>query len=528
MPGEGGGLVSRKFRPIMRPANPSSCIRVRMLVYRRPCAARLRTRCSALVSNSSRNEEEEKRLSSLVRWMTANGAKGLDPSDPNTKVGVFMQGPSDRGIVASKNVKAGQVLFQVPVKLGIIDDEEADGYPWSVRLAAKILRLKAEGDTCPWADYVNVLPDRVYNATSPDFGYEDDEAICNAEAREEAHFSRWIASSNFKRLVEDAGMLPEGTSEEAFCDAMTVVHSRTFSIPAKDRPSGLARLLMPGVDLLNHSGDVDINMNDGSLSEIECIPTDACRWDLVPKIGGEYQMVISAVRDIIQGEEVTLSYGERSNDDFFVHYGFVPPRNVHDAVRLHESLASAAAWSVERIHELGTAAPADGLIALYETLCDEHGNDGHVDTKHMEFADSERTTKLKRRISLQSNGRVDERFALVLEKIHAYISQYDHVGTKEEFIREHVSQRAFEVLSEQRCDLLSDLERLVSAMPDDELHDFRTILRTYKERITASPWRSKLEERRSATTLADTDNLTILVFRAYKSCILWDCLLSSS
>ena len=51
-------------------------------------------------------------------------------------------------------------------------------------------------------------------------------------------FSRWIASSNFKRLVEDAGMLPEGTSEEAFCDAMTVVHSRTFSIPAKDRPSG--------------------------------------------------------------------------------------------------------------------------------------------------------------------------------------------------------------------------------------------------------------------------------------------------
>ena len=43
------------------------------------------------------------------------------------------------------------MLFQVPVKLGIIDDEEAHGYPWSVRLAAKILRLKAEGDTCPWA-----------------------------------------------------------------------------------------------------------------------------------------------------------------------------------------------------------------------------------------------------------------------------------------------------------------------------------------------------------------------------------------
>ena len=80
-----------------------------------------------------------------------------------------------------------------------------------------------------------------------------------------------------------------------------------------------------------------------------------------------------------------------------------------------------------------------------------------------------------------------------------------------------------------RCDVLSDLERLVSAMPDDELHDFRTMHRTYKDRIMASPWWSKLRESRSrnATTMADTANLTTIVFRVYKSCILWDCLLSS-
>ena len=465
----------------------------------------------------------------MVLWLTANGAKGFDPADANTKVGVFVAGPSDRGIIATKHVKAGEILFQVPVKLGIIDDAETDDYPWSVRLAAKILRLEAESDACPWAEYVSVLPGRVYNATSPDFGYEDDEAICNAEAREEAHFSRWIATSNFKRLIENGGMLPEGTTEEAFCDAMTVVHSRTFSIPAKDRPSGLARLLMPGVDLLNHSGDVDLNMNDGRKSDIELIATDGCRWDLVAKIGGEYQMVVSAVRDIVQGEEVTLSYGERSNDDFFVHYGFVPPRNVHDTVRIHDSPSSAAAWSVERIHEMGTAAPAEGLIKLYETLCEEHGEDGNVDTQHMEFADSERTIKLKRKLSLQSNGRVDERVAVILEKIYAYISQYDDVGSKEEFIREQVSHRAFEVLADMRCDVLSDLERLVSAMPDDELHDFRTMHRTYEDRILASPWWSKLQERRAtkATTMADTDNLAAIIFRSYKSCILWDCLLSS-
>ena len=507
---------------MLQHVNPFTTISVRRHAYRGTSAGRLRTRCRALVSNSPKSEEDQ--LSTLVCWLSANGAKGFDPADTNTKVGVFMQGPSDRGIIATKNIKAGQVLFQVPVKLGIVDDAETDDYPWSVRLAAKILRLKAEGDTCLCSEYINALPGRVFNATSPDFVYEDDEAICNAEAREEAHFSRWIAMSNFKRIIEDDGMLPEGTTEQAFCDAMTVVHSRTFSIPAKDRPSGLVRLLMPGIDLLNHSGDVDLNMNDGSRSEIDCIATDACRWDLVPKIGGEYQMVVSAVRDIVQGEEVTLSYGERSNDDFFVHYGFVPPRNVHDTVRLHESLVSAAAWSVERIHEMGTAAPDEGLIKLYDDLCEEHGDDGNVDTKHMEFADSERTTKIKRRISLQSNGRVDERFAVMLEQIYEYVSEYDNVGTKEEFIREQVSQRAFEVLAGMRCDLLSDLERLSSAMPDDELHDFLTMHRTYKDRIMASHWWPKLQERRSEMTMADTDNLATVMFRSYKSCILWDAL----
>lgn len=511
---------------MLQRVDPSARLPVVGNVYRRPRNARIRPQCRASVSTPK--SAEDKLLSSLVQWLTANGAKGFDPADADTKVGVFVQGTSDRGIIATKNVKAGEVLFQVPVKLGIIDDAETPDYPWSVRLAAKILRLEAEGDACPWAEYVSVLPRRVYSATSPDFGYEDDEAICNAEAREEAHFSRWIASSNFKRLVEE-GMLPEGTTEDAFCDAITVVHSRTFSIAAKDRPSGLARLLMPGVDLLNHSGDVDLNMNNGGISDIECIPTDGCRWDLIAKIGGEYQMVVSAVRDIVQGEEVTLSYGERSNDDFFVHYGFVPPRNVHDTVRIHESVSSAAAWSVERIHLMGTAAPAEGLVKLYETLCEEHGEDGTVDTQHMEFADSERTVNLKRRITLQSNGRVDERIVIILEKIHAYISQYDDVGTKDEFIREQVSGRAFEILADMRCDVLSDLERLVSAMPDDELHDFRTMHRTYKDRIMASPWWSKLRESRSrdATTMADTANLTTIVFRVYKSCILWDCLLSS-
>ena len=492
---------------------------------------------------------DELRLQQLLRWLTANGAKGFgDPDDPNTKVGVFLQDTNNRGLIATKDVKAGQVIFQVPVALGVVHAAQGDECPWSVRLAAKVLRLKAEGDACLWSEYINVLPDRVSNPTSPDVAFEQVVAIGDEVARSEVDFSRWIASSNFKRLLEGGpGLpeLPEGTTEEAFCDAMAVVHSRTFSIPAKDRPSGLARLLMPGIDLLNHAGDVDLAMCDASRSDLEVLATDACRWDLVPKIGGQLVMVVSAVRDIVRGEEVTLSYGERSNDDFFVHYGFVPPRNPHDTVQLHEDVRSAVAWSIERIHATGTAAPDEGLVQLYETLCATHADDGGVSTDHMEFVDSERTSKLKKRVNVQSRGRVDERLAIVLEKIHAYVSQYDDVGTKEEFIRDHVSQRAFEVLASMPADFLDDLATLQAAMQDDELHDFATMRRTYTDRVTKSPWWLRLQERRAQlrahaeeegapeatenTSIErpdDVDGLSLATvqFRAYKSLILWDCL----
>lgn len=46
------------------------------------------------------------------------------------------------------------------------------------------------------------------------------------------------------------------------------------------------------------------------------------RWDVVQSSeGGEWEMVLSATQDVEAGYQLLLSYGERSNDDFFIHYG---------------------------------------------------------------------------------------------------------------------------------------------------------------------------------------------------------------
>ena len=58
-------------------------------------------------------------------------------------------------------------------------------------------------------------------------------------------------------------------------------------------------------------------------------------------------MHLVARQDIPEGQEILLSYGDRNNDDFFLHYGFVPLRNPHDDAVLFQDLTYALDWHYE-------------------------------------------------------------------------------------------------------------------------------------------------------------------------------------
>ena len=76
------------------------------------------------------------------------------------------------------------------------------------------------------------------------------------------------------------------------------------------------------------------------------------RWHLVaPPAENQsqgYQMHLVAREDIPQGQELLLSYGDRNNDDFFLHYGFVPLRNPHDDTVLFQDLIEALDWHYDQ------------------------------------------------------------------------------------------------------------------------------------------------------------------------------------
>jgi hypothetical protein len=56
-------------------------------------------------------------------------------------------------------------------------------------------------------------------------------------------------------------------------------------------------------------------------------------------------MLFLATRPIAAGEELLHSYGERANADFLLNYGFLPPRNCHDAVVVFPNLEEAVSWA---------------------------------------------------------------------------------------------------------------------------------------------------------------------------------------
>ena len=550
----------------------------------RSCYSRIRpshshsTRLTICKVSTSKAEIQEKKLQNVLGWLVANGAKGVgDPKD-TPKISLFLSNDGERGVLATRNISKGEIIFQVPLKLAVIDEEEGltehSMVPWSARLASKIIALKAKGESCPWSAYIESLPECVKNPTSPDFPYSDIQAVAYANAREDIDFSTWVASSSYSVLSEQGG-LPTGTTYEEFCLYLSIVHSRTFSVASKERRDGVLRLLMPLVDMLNHSGDVDTNMSDAMVTDLNIIATDACRWDVVPKIGGELIFCVSAVRDIIQGEEITLSYGERSNDDFFIHYGFVPPRNPHDTVCLFDSLEESVTWCLERLSaETKEDLSHEFLSHVHESIMAELDTIDQLanrDTSHLEYVDSKRVLEDMLRIKLQSKGRVDERLAKLLERVYSHISAIANCSA-EEFIRNQVARRCFEILLEMKrkydVDLIHDLDTLVSTEigvdADDVLsHQFSTMKSTYEPALRASMWWNKLSsvddsiEDASVSYTQNNDGTASLlsmfegyniiddtcgeevsmdshsgnplpiIYRTYKQLILWDSLLLS-
>ena len=288
-------------------------------------AHRDRRAASTRVSSTSASVTAD--VESLAAWVTDQGG---DVSATRVDVG-----DRGRGLFASRDVEAGEVVLRVPIGSALNDgraDPPYPGAPWSVVLAAELLRERAKGDDARLSRYVRSLPSETIGFANSTLASREGAADLLAD---DAAFDEL---ERYDFLLRGSAAAVQ--KHHAFDDwrwAMSLAHSRTFRVeepaPSGDEKETLGatrRLMVPYVDLLNH---------DSRETEVQC--EWSCVWDLG---GGGGDFVVKTTRDVRQGEELVTSYGERDDRHFFLFFGFLPEPNPHNGVALFRGLEEAAAW----------------------------------------------------------------------------------------------------------------------------------------------------------------------------------------
>ncbi|KAI3428549.1 hypothetical protein D9Q98_007371 [Chlorella vulgaris] len=461
------------------------------------------------VEAEAQQPESSSNLQSFLQWALANGVEGVPGSD-GSKTGLYTGEGGERGVVCLQAISKGETIMRLPLRLAITDQEEegreeqaedttgVERQPWSVRLAGKLLQMLQQGDACPWKPYLAVLP-RVVPSPLTTYSWDDVQAIQYPPMRRQVDHASWLASS---ACQQGNGAF----TREQWDWALSVVHSRTFGAPGGSSTGGAGvRMLVPLVDMLNHAGDY-ITSPPGQMPPL-VQAGDCVRWDLKAPVGpeGEWLMDLSATRDIAEGEELLLSYGERSNDEFHLHYGFVPARNPHDDITLFTDIEGAIDWWLSAYLPAGALPPQRLQLVINAAYNSAEQEDTSAQAAQAVLATVPRAEAAViraelERIKLSAGGMVDGRLLAAYRTLfEAAASQQQQqqeepaAGTAarlgrdwQQHMRLAVARRSRELLKEMPTPLLQDLEQLAAEDTEQQqAHCWADVLKSYAAAVAA-------------------------------------------
>ena len=445
-------------------------------------------------------------LPAFISWLQNNGVADIGVAE--AKIGLYQSDDGERGVACLNAVKDKEVLLRFPMHLAIHDHSTdcEETAPWNVRLAKKLLALRAKGANCPFFPYISVLPSSV---PSPLVGWswEEIEMVEYQPALEAVYNVMWSHSNAWSEFSSQ--MTDETFSREEFDWAISCVSSRTFGTPGKG--GGVeVRMLVPFFDMINHGGDIKLNG--------QVIASDNVRWDLTQKIGGEWLMLLSSTRAIQAGEELLMSYGERPNEDFLVHYGFVPPHNPHDRFVLFDTIEEGIDWHIAIFNnnDLTKSVAMDAARSA--------DVDRAVVTCHgLSSKEAQQVQKTNLQVKAAPGGLVDEDILVAFDRLaHSGESAIEHS-------RFALKTRALQLLCMMPASLLSDLRALSKIEGLCDSHNWSAALNKYKEPMAKMVESIVHGRAASPETIihSHADHLTVQ-YRAYKKMILYDLLLTES
>ncbi|KAI9029154.1 hypothetical protein DFJ74DRAFT_702977 [Hyaloraphidium curvatum] len=264
------------------------------------------------------------------RWLVDIGLRS--PSAPALKLK-----PDGITLAASRDAPKGSLLFALPRRATLGFDTAAieskhavknvlDRVPeglWQLALGMLVLAECRRGSPpSAFKPYLDFLPARI--STPLFFPKDVQDALQYAPTQLQlAMRARLLARLSADKEVLSALGLDGSDRATALSDlawGMSAASSRAFSFRLAGQDGDdprTARRMLPLVDMMDHSGE----------------PT--CAVALSDDLDA---VEVRAERDVVEGGELTIKYGDLDNGNFLLDYGFVVDGNPHDSVELRGDL----------------------------------------------------------------------------------------------------------------------------------------------------------------------------------------------
>jgi len=274
-----------------------------------------KTNTPAPVATNTKNDKakEQELIDQFMNWMKANG---FDESKCSVKVARNLN--EGTGLVATKEIKEGEVFVEVPRELFITEETAIkslgenilkDRFFQMVPTILVVVQLMKESlnEKSFWAPYINLLP-KTYS-TAIFFTLDDFKQLEGSNVQLEAMRSYRSSLRQYCYLYEFFGNNPGYMQTnvftwDLFAWAIGVVMSRQNGIPT-GHYSQCA--LIPFWDFANHTGN--------------------------GKITSFYEgkgITASALKNYKPGEQVFIYYGNRDNTNLLLYSGFSMKTNLND------------------------------------------------------------------------------------------------------------------------------------------------------------------------------------------------------
>lgn len=243
-----------------------------------------------------------------------------------------------RGLVAGRDMEPGETVLKIPLSETIlveqtISEESSISDAWAGRLAEQLVEQQKKSTF-----YSEAIPPPPPTPARGDWSIEALRTLDNQDMLLDIQDAKDWRSQQWELFGATWGALGD---EQRFLDAIDLVSSRTIRCGSKF-------MLVPFLDMANHA-----SRNQGGGYFQLCDNNEMIEL----RIGD---------RGVRAGDEVCLDYGDRTNEEWLIHYGFLPDRNSVESVSLPKSRRKIT-WDDVNSNEASLKDECQEILDCYST-----------------------------------------------------------------------------------------------------------------------------------------------------------------